>query len=64
MCAHEFVSKPWAQAIPSDVQPHHQYQLGLGEVGLEEVGLELKSFESSWQLVNVMADALQGEVTS
>jgi hypothetical protein len=56
---HDFVSQPWARPIPRDLRPHQQYRLVLGVVGLD-----LTSFKSSRQLVNAMADALQGESPS
>jgi hypothetical protein len=56
---HEFVSKSWARPIPSDLRPHQHYQLVLGVIGID-----LKKFKSSWELVNAMSDALQGESVS
>ena len=52
----EFVSEPWARTIRNDLRAHQHYRLVLGVIGRD-----LKKFESSWELVNAMADALQGE---
>jgi hypothetical protein len=51
----DFVSKPWAKNIMKSLRPHQHYRMVLGVVGRD-----LTSFESSWEIVGTIRDALQG----
>ena len=51
----DFVSASWARPITRPLRPHQHYRFVL-----RVVGRDLMSFDSSWELVNAMKDALQG----
>ena len=51
-----YANKPWALPLSKALRPHRQYRLVLAVVARP-----LTSFRSSWELVNALADALQGE---
>jgi hypothetical protein len=57
--AQDFVSASWARPIARPLRPHQHYRFVLGVVGRD-----LMSFDSSWELVNAMKDALQGALCS
>jgi hypothetical protein len=48
-------TKPWTGPIERSLRPHHHYRLVLGVVGRD-----LTSFDSTWEMVNSIRDAVQG----
>ena len=53
---HEFVTASWARLIGKPLRFHRHYRLVLGMIGRD-----LREFNSSWEMVNAIRDALQGE---
>lgn len=51
----KFTARTWVRRPFKPLRPHRHYRLVLGIVGSH-----LTEFNSSWQVVNVLADALQG----
>ena len=51
----DFLSEPWTPPIQKSLRPHQRYRLVLGVVGRD-----LTSFDSSWEMVGAIRDALQG----
>jgi len=51
----DFSSERWARPIKNSLRPHQHYRLVLGVVGRD-----FTSFDSSWEMVGAIRDALQG----
>lgn len=54
----DFAKKTWAYKIEIALRPHHHYRVVLGVVGRD-----LTSFDSTWEMVGAVRDALQGAYT-
>jgi hypothetical protein len=54
-CTQDFTSKHWARLIERSLRPHQHYRVVLGVVGRD-----LTSFDSTWEMVNAIRDAVQG----